>query len=275
MDQPQATARGSYAPRQPVTDEDRLRLDAALEQTKGHRGQAAELLGLPETRVNNVVQHTPWLRAKWGRSIVPKPVEGTNSELNREPPLAPMSDEDFKAVEAIRKQDALLQKGWKALGFTPEQKQFLHNLQVNYSTNLKGTIDLTYGGMVHAYTRLLFVFEDVLKRIQEVDDNPEAFDRVQATKSGENIVKTAHEHRCELYDRLVAISAEIRKVNSDATKANWVRAQLERLKTDEGKNAKRKKEGWSARKVSPVKNDPITPAPPPDMPDDDPESTID
>jgi hypothetical protein len=74
---------------------------------------------------------------------------------------------------------------------------------------------------------------------------------------GSNVVKSAHEFRCELYDRLIAVSGELRKVNNDATKANWVRAQLEALKNNQGQDAKRKKQGWSAKPVnSPAKKQP-------------------
>lgn len=250
MSQTEQPARGSYAPRQPVTEDDKQRIDEALTRTRGHRPHAAILLGISYDRLTNVVLNDPGLRAKWSNTKRELP-EGLAGEVHRDPGLSP---DEIKAAEGLAKQEALLAKGWDVLGYSEEQRQFLLTLQATYRTSLRATLDLTYGGMMHSYTRLLMLFEDLHKKLAHIDANPAEYMRTHRTEFGENVVKTAHEHRCELYDRFLAVSAELRKVNNDATKVNIVRAQLDKLKADDG-GPKRKKAGWSAnpaQKVAPI-----------------------
>ena len=264
--------------RRPITEDDVLRADAAMERTCGHRRHAAILMGVTPERLKSILENTDSLREKWTQKQ--KPINtGFLGEVDRgREPLKAMTREQQAIADAIARQDALVSGSWAKLGYSDDQKEFLQNLQAAYSTNLQGTLNLTYGGMVYSYTKLMFAFEDVLHRIEAIDEDPDKYVREACTQFGVNEVKGPHEFRCELYDRLIAISAELRKVNSDATKANWVRAQIERLKTGANGEGKRKKAGWSARKVTPAaaKQSTETPAPTPApiLIDEDPEPVV-
>jgi hypothetical protein len=234
-----------------VTEDDIRRVNAALEKTKGHREHAAIMIGMPLDRLNNIVIHKPELREKWGHHKRDLP-EGAVGEIDRQPPeVKPFSREQLDAAAAIERQDGILQAGWGKLGINEKQRDFLIQLQATYATNLKGTLDLTYGGMVHAYTKLLFVFEDIIQKISDIDENPDKYRRTFSAGDNTNETKGPHEYRCELYDRLISIAGELRKTNEGATKANWVRAQLKRLESGQG-DGKRKKAGWSAQPVQKV-----------------------
>lgn len=239
-----------------VTDDDRQRVDLAMERAQGNRKHAAQMLGMEYQRLVNIIKTSPNLHSKWV-AVDHKAPNGFANEIHRDAPVTPFSNEQIAAAEAVEKQDALLATGWKKLGFSTEQKNFLQTIQKEYTGNLRGTLDLTYGGMIHSYTKLLFVFEDLLKRIADVDEHPENYRRDMSTKAGDFEIKGPHEFRCELYDRLLAVSAELRKVNSDATKANWVRAQIQKISAGNEPGAKRKKPGWGARSVSPQTTPPL------------------
>ncbi len=233
-----------------VTADDLARIDAALEKVQGHRGHAAAILGWDETRLRSAVNYHEELRVKWGRRPDLPPAGDLADDLDRPPPvLDQFSPQERKAALAIARQDELLQKTWKKVGFSPEQQEFLTTLQKSYSVSLKSTMDLTYGGMVHTATRLLMTFEDLVQKIKDVDEHPEKYSRTHMTQFGEVETKSAHEYRCELYDRLISISAEMRKVHTDVTKAQYVRAQLDALRGNtQGTGAK---PGW-AKGVAPA-----------------------
>lgn len=225
--------------RQPVTGDDIARLDAALETTQGNRAHAAQMLGWAKSRIENIINDREPMRVKWGHRRGPVPTNELSDEIDRpETTLPQFSREEKKAALAIAKQDALLEGTWEKTGFSKEQREFLSTLQTSYALNLRSTVDLTYGGMVHTSTRLLMVFEDLVKKIKHIDDHPEEYERTHRSEFGENTVKSAHEFRCELYDRLIHISGEMRKVHTDVTKAQYVRAQLEALRRGSSPNAK-------------------------------------
>lgn len=229
----------------PVTDEDKAQLTAALERTNGNRRHAALMLQWDEKRVHNMIQHHADLNARW--STRPAQVELSRaSDLDRPPTeIAQFSPDAIKAAEALANQDAIMMKSWEKAGFDEKQRNFLHTLQSSYAIPLKNTLDLTYGGAVHIATRLLLQIESLCARLKDVEDNPDKYERVHVTEFGENVVKNNHEFYLELYDRLIATCGEFRKVNTDVTKAAYVRAQLEQLK--QGNGGKPTKPGWSTQ----------------------------
>lgn len=231
--------------RQPITPDDTARLDAALETVHGNRTHAAKILGWDRHRVDNIINLREEMRLKWGLSKKDVPDGSLADTIDREPTaLAQFSRDEVEASAAIARQDSILENTWAKSGFTSEQREFLSTLQNSYAINLKSTVDLTYGGMVHTATRLLMLFEDLVMKIKAIDDNPDDYVRVHRTEFGENEVKTAHEYRCELYDRLISISAEMRKVHTDVNKAQYVRAQLEALRRGSGGGNTPLKGGW-------------------------------
>lgn len=227
----------SPAPRQFVTRELIQRLDAALETTGGNRNHAAQLLQMDNSRVNYIIGSDPHLRYKWGKKEMTPPEPSPAADVHREPGV-----EVFNA--ALEKQDALLQQGWKRLGFNSNERKFLEQLQLSYAGNIKGTLDLAYGGLAHANTRLLLALEEVCEKIADIIKNPQNYERSYTTQFGERVSKTADEYRLEYETLRVKIADQLRKMGDSATKANLLRLKAEQLKLEKEGVVKKKEAGW-------------------------------
>lgn len=237
-------------PAKPITVQDAIEVDAMLEQVNGVQAQAAVALGLTRQRVHDVIKSDPRLMAKWMQKTDPVP-GGQTGEIAHREPILPFSPDEQEAALALADEDRKLGKGWAKLGLKTEERAFLRNLQNAYAGASAQVIALTSAGVAHTYTRLLFVFEDLVKHIRDVDENPEKYQRMMRTESGhEYIAKGPHEYRNELYDRLISVAGEMRKVTTDVQKLQLVQAQIEKIKNDQGKEAARKKQGWSSTPVA-------------------------
>lgn len=234
-------------PYKPATPEEIAAVDAALEQTKGNRVHAAMALGMEAKRVYNLVQGNAHLSAKWGAKAPQPPQPGPDTDLHRPPPLEPFTPSEMKVVDAITKEDALLQKGWKRLGFSSEERKFLAGLQASYAGNLKSTMDLAYGGAAHANTRLLLALEDLREKLEDIKANPDNYRRTYTTEHGERESKGPDEYYKEFYELFVKVSAELRKMGDSVTKANELRLKMEKLRMQQ--TAKTRSEaGWETAK---------------------------
>jgi hypothetical protein len=227
-----------------ATPEDIARIDAALEKTRGNRAHAAAALGLHPDRVYTLVDSNPHLKAKWSVKP-PNAVEPTEAaEIHREPALAMFSPGDVAAVTALNKQDAQLRKGWAKLpGFSPTEQTFLADLQTAYAGNLKGAMDLSYGGASHANIRLLFMIEKISAKIQDIHDNPQNYELSFMTEHGTRVTKTANEYLKEFGALLTQMISEARKMGDSMTKINQLRLQMEKLRMAR-ESDDRKKAGW-------------------------------
>lgn len=221
---------------------DVARMDLALEKCRGAYDHAAKALEMSEVDLRKAVALVPALMAKWsGNANLPL---GKAADIERGVP-AVFSPGERRAAEALARQDSRLRQGWEKLGITPAQKEFLETLQDTYGGAASSIINLMGAGVAHTYTRLLFLFEDLIKRIDEVDANPSQHERRVVNERGfEYVTKGPHEYRIELYDRLVMVASELRKVTTDVQKLQLIRAQIARLADDKEKKKPRKLQGW-------------------------------
>jgi len=232
-----------------ATPEEIQRIDAALEAVKGHRGHAAIALGVEPKRLYDLVSKNEYLRAKWvTNESTQTPVQpGLASEIHREAALEPFSKGDEETAIAVTQEDALLHQGWAKLpGFGKKERKFLAQLQATYAGNLKGTMDLAYGGAAHANSRLLLMLEVLVEQIADIDAHPDKYTREYMTEYGTRVSKTAIEYRLEHYDRFIKISEALRKLGDSMSKANELRLRMERFKK-ETENEKKKQAGWSPK----------------------------
>lgn len=225
----------------PITDDEVSRIDAALVHAKGSRAAAARLLGIKADRVYVVLKHNPAMRLKWGLDK-PEVPDVELGEIDRKPSLVSPRDEAVSA--AIAKQDNMLSAGVRGTGlFKDEEVDFLSTLETTYGQNIVGTLQLAQAGMAHSLVKLLMLQRSLEARIAEVDSDPDKFYREMSMPGGvTNVVKEAHEFRLELTDRLLSVTAEIRKMAESGNKAALTRAQVEKIKADltggDGKQAK-------------------------------------
>lgn len=246
---------GEPRPYQPATPEEIARIDAALEATKGNRTHAAIALKVEPQRVINLVQTNPYLHLKWGSKpdspIAPTPA----ADIHRPKPLVsePFTSSEKEMVVAIKREDLMLQRGWKRLGFDAEQRKFLAGLQATYAGNLKSTMDLAYGGAAHANTRLLLLLESLIEKIADIKAHPDKYERSYMTEHGVRTTKGADEYLKEFTDLAVKVSSELRKMGDSVTKANELRLKMERLRMAQ-RDPVRREAGWETAK--PAEKDP-------------------
>ncbi len=227
-----------------ISEDELARINTALEQTKGHRAAAAKLLGVPPARVYTALKNNEAMRLKWGIDdpVVPA---GPISHIDRPLPLYSPADE--QTAGAITNQDATLAQGLQKLGYNEDERNFLGTLETAYSGHIQQTLSLTYGGLIHSFTRMLFAQRRIEELIAHIDDNPDAYERTMTMPGGAvNTIKTAHEFRLELVDRYLALAGEIRKMNEAALKSSYVKAQIDKIKADMagGAGAGRGKPAW-------------------------------
>lgn len=229
-----------------ITPEDRVLIDEALIKTKGNRDHAAAVLGWEKSRFNSMLFSDAILRAKWMREP-DKDIEVTPAAEIHRPEMAVPLPAEKEIVVAITKEDAVLQKGWKRLGFDQDERKFLAGLQATYAGNLRSTMDLAYGGAAHANTRLLLVLEKLVEKIEDIQNHPENYHRVYTTEFGERESKGPDEYLKEFYDLFVSVSGELRKMGDSVTKANEMRLKMARLEM-EHRSKKKTEAGWETSK---------------------------
>lgn len=246
------TSETGHRPHEPITEDTILRVDAALDKTQGHRGHAAEILGIEIKRFHNIVYLTPSLYAKWGKHEREVPAPTTASEIHREATLPPFSPEEVAVAEAMSRQEAIWAEGWEKMKFSEEKRSFLVNIQTTYGVHWKHMAQMFQGGVGYTATELLYQFNKIMALIQETYDNPAKFDRKMSNQWGDYVTKTAHEVRIELIDRALNIAEMFRKLNSDSEHAALISAQIEKLRVEGDKDVKKRKKARWAKPVTPV-----------------------
>ncbi len=219
------------------TEDEISRINTALEQTKGHRAAAAKLLGVAPARVYTAVRNNDAMRIRWGLDEPVLP-DGPTSDIDR--PLPLYSPQDEQVAVAIANQDATLAQGLQKLGYSDDERSFLANLECAYAGHVTQVLQLTFGGLAHSFTRMLFAQRKIEQQIADVDAHPENYERWMSLPGGiSNQIKGPFEYRMELVDRLLSISAEIRKCDEAAKKAVLIQAQVAKLKAEAGDGMKR------------------------------------
>lgn len=244
-------------PYRTITDDLIMRIDAALEKTQGHRPHAAILLGLPLTRMHDVVNTVAVLRAKWGKSKKEVPETIAASDMHRDPAIPPFSREEVALVEAHAKESALWEKGMDNLNFTEEKRSFLAAVQANHGNHWRQMAQMFQGGVSYTATELLFQFNKLNAVIEDTYANPEKYERRMENQWGTYVTKTAHEVRMELTDRALAIADMFRKLNSDSERATLIAAQVEKLKVEQAQEVKARKQAKWSPKSAPASIPPI------------------
>ena len=228
--------------REPVTEDIIRQADLALTKTRGNRPHAAQLLGWTTRRMYNVVDSSPHLKLKWSRKDEQPEAPGLASDVHREKGLQPFATSKEDLAHAVEAEDALWQKGYEKLNFTPAKKEFLTTVMEAHGNHWKAVTQMFQGGVSYTATELLFMFHKIEKEIQDTFDHPEKYERKAFTQSGTAyVVKGAHEFRMEMMDRALSIAEMFRKLNADTERAQLLAAQVAKLRVEDAKQVKKRK----------------------------------
>lgn len=233
------------------TEYEIIEADKLLTKFEGDRTKAAEAMGMPVTRLRNMIRLTS-LQGKWGHADVggggktplkriPQGAAAEITRLERTKPvgdggilqchsLAEVATKDLAVVEAINREDRQIAKtgGLARLGANDKEQEFLAKLEKSYTGSVRSMMDLTFAGMGHAFTRTLFLYEDILRKIEEIDANPGAF--FEMGEKGP--YSTAHDKRVEYLKLANDYVNQLRQLNRGAEKANEMRLQLQKLEKE-------------------------------------------
>lgn len=224
-----------------LTPEEIARIDAALEACKGSRKLAATALGVEYTRVCAAVKDNPVLRAKWIETGATEIEPGLDTELSRPNPVAAQGE---RVVNALNKQDAIIAKrGHKLPGFSNKEQKFFAGIMSVYAGNYKTAADFTHAGAVHAAGVLVVQLEKARERLQDIEDNPQEYQRTSMGLHGESITKSAADYWRETSDLIVKTADALRKMNASVLQSNELRLKIEKLRAEKAKTVKAEA-GW-------------------------------
>lgn len=230
---------------QPLTPEEISRIDRALEMTKGQRTAAAELLGVPPSRVHDSVRDHEFLRAKWTTKSSAPPVANDATDIDR----SPVNAFDEATAKALDKQDALMVKTkGKLPGFKPEEQALIVQITKAYANQYRFAADLTHSGAVHATNRLLLLIEQLTARAEAILANPGKYDRVMEGKGGITVTKSANDYYKETTDQIIKTAEALRKMNETVQRGTEIRMRIERMK-QQGKDTPKRIAGWEPGKT--------------------------
>lgn len=224
-------------------------VDTAMEATQGNRLHVAIMLGVEAQKIHDAIRNDPGLRAKWGKEALPE--VPTGAEGNLDPGIGLPANAEAIA-EKLSRQDALVKKGLEKLSFSDEKKSFILALQTSYGKHWADLGQMFQGGIVYTTTELLCRFNALVREIEKIDANPDAYVREMHGKGGSMVVKDAHEFRLEMLDRMMSLAELLRKLNSDRERAALIAAQIQKLKEKEVESQKptRKRARWIKPEVT-------------------------
>lgn len=254
-------------PQRTYTEYEIMEVDRLMTKHNGSRATVARELKMDKQRLQNMINLTA-LKAKWGRpgfgpnakKSAQRIPQGEAAEIMRMERTKPVGDGavlacsptedpphttekgDAMLVEAIEHEDRRIgmRGGLVKLGKNKKEREFLKKLQAGYTENIRNMMDLTFAGMGHAFTRTLFLYEDILEKIREIDRNPEKF--TELTEKG--YYSTAHDKRIEYLRMANDYVDQLRKLNGATEKANEMRLQLQKLERENRGDGPRAKPGF-------------------------------
>lgn len=134
-------------------------IDLALVEAKGDVPQAAMLLGVTPATLRSRIHDSRILKARWAERHNPTAVPSEAIVINR-PPLE-VEASDAEIAEAIKKQDALVRRGIKDMGFDGKTLDMAMSLQAFQRKHFMSALDLMAGGLVKSYLDVMVEVENL------------------------------------------------------------------------------------------------------------------
>lgn len=162
---------------------DRIKqINAALEETKGNKVAAAELLGMHRDNLWHYLRTNKDLRARWVTDGADVPTPPTEiAVLDRTPevdssPEAPPSDSmipvsDVQAAEALERESRRLRAGLSGLGLNESEMEIAMNLQAFHNQNFKNSLEIIGASVTVTTIKLQTQQRAIELRLQDVRNN--------------------------------------------------------------------------------------------------------
>lgn len=204
-----------------MTPERRDEIDRAMEVTDGTLTTASKILRCHPDTLKRWIESDDILLRKWKPEWVKEDVEDT--EVHR--PIQ-ISGKERRAI-ALSKEDRTLKKGFRDLGFSDDEVSFLTGIAEFTNGRIDEVIDLTYGGMVRNYSKLLKIFSDTQEVLDQMLKDPSAYN--EYGEKG-NITYSGYKKMKEMMNALLEIAKEARATNTAAEQTMITRAKILEIK---------------------------------------------
>ncbi len=214
-----------------LSDEVKLGIHKALEETKGDTRLAAKLLDTPERRLKGLIRSNPEFHARWGKH--PKGSLNESETVNRAPIVKQDPEEKF-ALE-LKKQDKLLKTGLNAVGITGRAADEAVAYSVFARQSFDSVRNMVDGGAAKLFADLM---TDVREVRAEIADGIDDLERE----------KTLREDRSRLVKHLL-------ELNDRVQKASFTQAQIIAKKEEIKSGRKSGKPGFTPVQAIQIKTD--------------------
>jgi hypothetical protein len=216
-----------------VSGEEIVRINRALEITKGNMTAAAKLLGVPITRVKDAVKNIPALEI-WKRdeiAVTTTPVESSiEVEVNRVlPPEIALSPSE-KRAQALVVTERNLNKSLSRLGFKSTEIEAISSVDEFAGQHFEQTLSIMHGGMLKSAMRLMLLVE----RIEQTYLQDESLDE---------------KDKRWWWDIYFRILENLRLMNDQTNKAALTKAMIE-IKKKESRENKLGKPGFTPIQIN-------------------------
>lgn len=149
-----------------VSAEEIVRLNRALEITKGNLTAAAKMLAVPITRVKDAVRTIPALEI-WRKdevTLTTTPVEASiDVEVNRVLPETLALSQAEKRAQALMVTEKNLNKSLTRLGFKSTEIEAISAVDEFAGQHFEQTLSIMHGGMLKSAMRLMLLTERIEK----------------------------------------------------------------------------------------------------------------
>jgi hypothetical protein len=142
-------------------------IDVAMTESGGDTEQAAKLIGIERSALQNRLKASRILRERWVDKLTEMPK--TSVAIHRPPLDPPASEEELDA--AMSKQDALVRRGIERMGFSGPTLDLAISLQSFQRRHFMSSLDLMGGGLVKQYLDIMVEIDRLNKLInQDIPD---------------------------------------------------------------------------------------------------------
>jgi len=206
-------------------------VDTALTTCQGNRGHAANMVGKTPLEMKNIINNTPWLKLKWQLKETIPPTPGEAVDIDRPPPV--IGSTPSAVVKAIEAQDKIIQKGFRKMGYSEDEVLFFEALQTEVAGNIKGILDLTFGGAAHSTMKSLIMMRKMEETLADIDEHPEKYRKVAYTREGtEYEVENEHDYRLKVWKHYMNFADLQRKMNISVNEATKTRLMAQKLQQE-------------------------------------------
>lgn len=154
-------------------------INAALEQTKGNKLAAAELLGMTRDNFWHYLRTNKDLRARWvtdGADVPEPPKEisvldrtpEVDASLPKEPAESMIPLSDIQAGEAMERESKRLRAGLSGLGLNEGELEIAMNLQAFHNQNFKNSLEIIGASVTVTTIKLQTQQRAIELRLQDV-----------------------------------------------------------------------------------------------------------